>query len=114
MLHILQQCAAVLRRKLGVIQYGGGGADDGGQGGADIVGHGAEQVSPHFDLFVFHPQPVQLAGLGGQSGGDDRNTEKGQEGQGVAGDGQVEGPIGKGEEKVDGDDAQHRREKTQK
>ena len=76
------------------------------------MGYGAEQVGPHPDLFIFHSKLVQLAGLGGQSGGDDRNTEKGQEGQGVAGDGQVEGPIGKGEEKVDGDDAQHRREKT--
>lgn len=75
---------AILLGEVGIVQHGGGGADDGGQGGADIMGYGAEQVGPHPDLFIFHSKLVQLAGFSGQSGGDDRNAEKGQEGQGVA------------------------------
>ncbi|SCI60901.1 Uncharacterised protein [uncultured Blautia sp.] len=73
------------------------------------MGDGAEQIRPHLHLFVFHPEAVLLLGLGGQGAGDQRDHQKGEHCQRIAGNGEVKRHIGICKHIVDADDTQHRR-----
>ena len=109
-------CQQGLLLRLGevwIFQHGGGGADDGGQGRADVVGDGAEQIRPHLDLLIFQPEPVLFLGLCGQRAGHQGDHQKGEDGQRIAGNGEVEGHIGICKDVVDADDSQDRRDQPE-
>ena len=107
--HIHQKGLLFGRGEGGIFQNGGGGTHDRGQRGANVVGDGAEQIRPHLHLFVFHPEAVLLLGLGGQGAGDQRDHQKGEHCQRIAGNGEVKRHIGICKHIVDADDTQHRR-----
>ena len=72
------------------------------------MGHGAEQVRPHFDFFVFHPEAVLLLAVSGEGAGDQRDHQEGENGQRIPGYGEVERHVGVCKHIVDTDDAQDR------
>ena len=75
--------------------------------------YGAQQIGSHFFFFVFYPKLLLLLSLGGEGAGDDGDHEKGQKGQRVSGDLEVECPVRVSKNKVDADHSQHRSNQTE-
>ena len=72
------------------------------------MGDGAEQVGPHLLFFVLCPQAFPLLGLGGEGAGHNGDDQKGQKGQGVAGECEIHRPVRVCKDKIDTDHAQQR------
>ena len=75
--------------------------------------YGAQQIGSHFFFFVFYPKLLLLLSLGGEGAGDDGDHEKGQKGQRVSGDLEVECPVRVSKNKVDANHSQHRSNQTE-
>ena len=107
--HVFEQARAGLGRELfAVFEDRVDAADDGGQGRADVVGDGAQEIAAHFFLFGFGAELFLLLDLGGQRTDHDGDGQHDEERQGVAGDGEVQLHVGVGKDPVDAEDAEER------
>lgn len=79
--------------------------DDAGQGRADIMRDGAEQIAAHLLLLSLGAELLLLLDLRGQRADHDGHGEHDEERQRIAGDREVEGEIRIGKNIVHADDA---------
>ena len=90
------------------LQQRGGGAQNGGEGGTDVVGDGPEQIGAHTLALDLVHQPLLVLDLCGKGADDDRDQQHNGEGEGIAGQGHIKDPEGIGEHIVDTYHADHR------
>ncbi len=86
---LLQKDLLILLPHLRVIQHQSNGAGNGGEGRAQIMGHGPQQVGPHLLPLGLQLQLLLLLDMCGQGAGAHRHGQHGHEGERIAGDGEV-------------------------
>ena len=76
------------------------------------MGDGPQQIAAHFLLLRLGPDLFLLLELRRHRADDDGDGDHDEEGQGIAGDREIQGEIGVGEHVIDADDADHRGDQT--
>ena len=93
-----------------VLHHGRASPINGGERGAQVMGHRPQQVGPHLFLFALHAQLLLLFDAGGQGAGHARHHQHYQTGEQVLRQGEVECKIRGKKRKVDGQHADERRQ----
>ena len=102
----------LLAQRAAVLQHGGDGAADGGEGCAQVMGDGPQQVGPHLLPLRLGPQLLLRLDPCGQGADGKAHRQHGHEGEGIAVDGEIQLQIGVGKSIVHPQHTEQRRQQA--